>query len=513
MRIPGATTRSWAALRSLAERRTQPAVCDLVEQTTRPEFRVSDCGLTLDFSRQQLGEGALDALLDLAGEVDLGAQIRAMFAGDPVNLTESRAALHVALRQTAGNGVGGADVERDVLVERERMLRFAEMVRSSGQFTDVINLGIGGSDLGPRFVCGAFDSVFEGPVRVHFVSGTDGLRLNRLLQRCNPVTTLFVICSKSFRTTETLENARAARRWVESSLRIEAVGQHFAAVSTDASQMSAFGVPTHAQFKLWDWVGGRFSVWSSVGLSIAIRFGSDFFLEFLSGAADMDRHFRNAPFKENMPILSALASIWNINFLKIPGAAIVPYSESLRLLPSLLQQLEMESCGKLALVNGSRSSCDTAPILWGGLGADAQHSFFQALHQGWLRSSIEFILIRDPVGEAKAHRTTNLQALAQIEALHIGQKSEVIAKNYDGCRPLSVLVMDRLAPNTIGAFIALWEHKVFCEAAIWGVNAFDQFGVELGKSIFDRIATLDKDGHTVQWASAGPLAKLLLGRR
>jgi glucose-6-phosphate isomerase len=509
----GAKTNAWAVLRVLADERMRSPIVGGRQFRNAENHWLSACGLICDISRQRIRTSEFNALVELAHEVDMPQQIRRMWAGEDVNFTEGRPALHVALRQPVGAAIGGITVAHQIIDERERMLDFAEKIRQSGRFRDVISLGIGGSDLGPKFVCDAFESPTGSPITVHFVSNPDGIELERVLARCDPKATLFIVCSKSFRTVETLDNARRARFWIEGQIGVAAAAEHFIGVSENAALMTAFGISPALQFKLWPWVGGRFSVWSSVGLSVAIKFGADFFRAFLSGAYGMDNHFKTSAIDVNLPLVSALVGVWNNNFMKIPGVAIIPYSERLRLLPAVLQQVEMESCGKLALVDGSRSECDTAPIVWGGLGSESQHSFFQALHQGALRSSIEFFLVREAVGDVDAHEMTNLQALAQIEALHLGSESSDFSRHYDGLRPVSVTVLDRLEPQSIGALLAMWEHRAFCEACVWGVNAFDQFGVELGKNIFEKARAADDFDGRAHWRDVGELADFLLGSR
>jgi glucose-6-phosphate isomerase len=407
-----------------------------------------------------------------------------MFRGDLINTTEQRAALHLALRQRAGDGIGGTDIEQAVLSERERMLSFAEDVRTSGRFDTVINIGIGGSDLGPAMTVAALKAFMSGAPKVHFVSNVDGCALADLLRVTDPARTLFVICSKTFTTQETMANAATARRWVIDRLGKSAIKDHFAAVSVNSEAMDAFGIDPAKRFVMWDWVGGRYSVWSSIGLSLSIAIGREGFLKFLNGAREIDHHFVRTPQRRNLPALLAAVGIWNINFLKIPTLAVLPYTDRLARLPAYLQQLEMESNGKSVTHDGEPVGCETAPVIWGEPGNNAQHSFFQLLHQGTLRAALDVLMVDEsPCGNTWQQRLANANARAQIEAFTSGQSSDDPYRCYEGKRPLTVLQSSRLEPETLGALLAVYEHKTYVQSVIWGINAFDQFGVELGKKL------------------------------
>ena len=481
-------TPQWAALQRLAAAKQGSDVAagfaNDPQRFERYSFKVGEAagGLLLDLSHERIDETVCTALIDLLEVGRVREGLAAMWAGEHVNRTEGRAALHVALRQPRGSGIGGAAIEAQVLAERERMLAFAERVRRSGQYDDVVNIGIGGSDLGPAMAAQALRDFATETPRVHFVSNVDGCSLHDVLQRANPARTLFIICSKTFTTQETLANAEVARRWVAEHLGEAQVREHFAAVSVNAAAMDEFGVLSERRFAIWDWVGGRYSVWSSVGLALAIAIGAKHFYEFLEGAHALDEHTRTAPLRQNLPALLAAVGVWNINFQQLPTLAVLPYTDRLARLPAYLQQLYMESNGKSVSVGGTPISWGTAPVLWGEPGNNAQHSFFQMLHQGTLRAALEFIVVREsPVGAQHQQHLAIANALAQIESFTVGQGGDDPHRRHSGNRPLAVLVLERLTPRSLGALLALHEHKVYIQSLLWGINSFDQFGVELGK--------------------------------
>jgi glucose-6-phosphate isomerase len=481
-------TPHWVALQRLAEAgqgsNVAAAFATDPQRFDRYSFRVGEAagGLLLDLSHECIDAEIFTALIDLLEAARVREGLAAMWAGEPINRTEGRAALHVALRQPRGAGIGGAAIEAQVLAERERMLIFAEWVRGSGQYDDVVNIGIGGSDLGPAMAAQALRDYAAAAPRVHFVSNVDGCALHDVLQRANPARTLFIICSKTFTTQETLANAEVARRWVAEHLGEAQVREHFAAVSVNAAAMDAFGVHSERRFAMWDWVGGRYSVWSSVGLALAIAIGAKHFNEFLEGAHALDEHARTAPLGQSLPALLAAIGVWNINFQQLPTLAVLPYTDRLARLPAYLQQLDMESNGKSVSIGGLPISWGTGPVLWGEPGNNAQHSFFQMLHQGTLRAALEFIVVRQsPVGAHHQQRLAIDNALAQIESFTVGQGGDDTHRRHSGNRPLAVIALDTLTPRLLGALLALYEHKVYVQSLIWGINAFDQFGVELGK--------------------------------
>jgi glucose-6-phosphate isomerase len=446
---------------------------------------VTGAGLTLDFTRQRLGSNVLQLLTQLADDVDLRGRIAGMYRGDIANPTEGRQVLHTALRR---HGAPYGDV---VLAERKRMLDFAAKVRSGHirsstdePFELVVNIGIGGSDLGPAMTVEALRQYACAAPRFAFVSNIDGCRLADALAQAIPGRTLFIVCSKTFTTVETRTNAETARRWLVDQLGAGAVPAHFAAVSVNTVAMDAFGIHPDHRFAMWDWVGGRYSIWSSIGVSLAIAIGPEHFEDFLAGAAAMDEHFLSAPWAGNLPALMGLLGVWNINFLKLPTLAVLPYDDRLARFPAYLQQLDMESNGKRVRADGSPAFCETAPVVWGEAGNNAQHSFFQMLHQGTARGALDFLLpATSSCGNQASHDLSIANCLAQAEAFAYGRLSDNPHKVHEGKRPSSLVLFPRLDPATLGALIALYEHKVFTQSVVWGINAFDQWGVELGKQL------------------------------
>ena len=476
-------------------------------------------GLYLDFSRQRVDDDVMRMLVSLADAAGLRPRIEAMWRGDAINTTEGRAVLHTALRVpgVAKDGPGGEEIAREVLAERARMLGFAEDVRSGvvrgssgASFTTVINIGIGGSDLGPAMAVEALHPMAKGAPRVRFVSNVDGTDLANALEGAEASRTLFIVASKTFSTQETLANARSARQWLAGALGEAAVPAHFAAVSTNATAMDAFGVNPNYRFMMWDWVGGRYSMWSSIGVSIAIAIGRAGFLDLLAGAHEMDEHFRSAPWERNLPALMGLLGVWNINFLELPTLAVLPYDGRLKRFPAYLQQLDMESNGKSVLLNGDPAPHSTAPIVWGEAGNNAQHSFFQMLHQGTPRAALDLLLPAQSSAANQAQADLAIgNCLAQAEAFAFGysmeqataelaarklppERVELLARHkvHAGNRPVSVVAFKRLDARTLGSLVALYEHKVFTQSVVWGINAFDQWGVELGKKMCDEVLPL-----------------------
>jgi glucose-6-phosphate isomerase len=422
-----------------------------------------------------------------------------------------------------------------VLDERERMLSFAEGVLGGAItgstkkcFTLVVNIGIGGSDLGPAMAVEALRQYTAGGPTCAFISNVDGCRLADVLERADPQTTLFIIASKTFTTLETLTNARTARAWLKERLGEQAVREHFAAVSVNHKAMDAFGVHPDYRFQMWDWVGGRYSMWSSIGVSLAIAIGRANFLAFLRGGHEMDEHFRSAPWRQNLPALMALLGVWNINFRHLPTLAILPYDDRLRRFPAYLQQLEMESNGKSVTLEGAPVEWDTAPVIWGEPGNNAQHSFFQLLHQGTPRAALDFLLpAKSSCGNQPQQDRAIANCLAQAEAFMAGfpapevradlerqklppERVEYVLphKVHPGDRPSTLVTFAQLDPVTLGRLVALYEHKVFTQSLVWGINAFDQWGVELGKKLAEQLAPAVRNpggGHLV---SSG-IARLL----
>lgn len=463
-------------------------------------------GISLDFSRQLIDDSALSGLLKLADIASVPDAIGAMFAGAEINFTEQRPALHVALRRPANQPLltAGVDVMPLVEAERRRMADFVaqvhrgELAGFGGEaFTDVVNIGIGGSDLGAVMALEALAEYKHNGLTVHCVSNIDGVQLNHVLGRCDPSSTLFIICSKSFTTLETQTNAELAREWLHAAGGDEAVSRQFAAVSTNHAAMDEFGIHPQQRFGIWDWVGGRYSVWSAVGLSVALAVGWDHFSAFLRGAHAMDLHFETTDLGDNLPVLLALIGVWNRNFLKLPALAVLPYDQHLSRFPAFLQQLEMESNGKRVRRNTEPVSCDTCPVVFGEPGSNAQHSFYQLLHQGPPIAAVDFLLpAQSAVGCQKQHDLAIANCLAQAQALAEGRELAQIRAEvpmldeklgphleHPGSRPSSLIAFRRLDPYTLGALVALYEHKTFVQSVIWDINAFDQWGVELGKTL------------------------------
>jgi glucose-6-phosphate isomerase len=453
---------------------------------------VSGAGLVADFSRQRVSPAVLGSLGKMADELDLRSRIRSMYEGGIANPTESRQVLHTALRRP---NAPHADL---VAAERRRVLDFSEAVRrgevrgsSDEPFELVVNIGIGGSDLGPAMGVEALRPFSAGAPRVVFASNIDGCRLSDVLQSANPRRTLFIVCSKTFTTLETLTNAGTARRWLAEQLGVAAVSHHFAAVSVNAPAMDEFGIHPDYRFAMWDWVGGRYSLWSAVGLALAISIGAKGFEAFLAGGAAMDEHFLAASWQQNLPALMGLIGVWNINFLKLPTLAVLPYDDRLSRFPAYLQQLDMESNGKRVRMDGMPVRCETAPVIWGEPGNNAQHSFFQMLHQGSARATLDFLLpALSSCGDSHAHNLAIANCLAQAEAFAFGQTSGNPHKVHEGNRPSTIVMFRELDPAALGALVAMYEHKVYTQSVCWGINAFDQWGVELGKKMATAIAPI-----------------------
>jgi glucose-6-phosphate isomerase len=474
-------------------------------------FQASGAGLLLDYSKNRITERTRKLLLDLAAEADVAGRTRAMFAGERINTTENRAVLHTALRRDAGEPLllDGVDVAVEVQRVLAQMEAFTARVRS-GEWTgytgapirDVVNIGIGGSDLGPRMVTEALDFYRQPNLRFHFVSNIDGTHIAQVLGRVDPTSTLFIIASKTFTTQETLTNAHTARAWFLGQGAGEGdIARHFVALSTNETAVRAFGIDPANMFAFWDWVGGRYSLWSCIGLSIALAVGMERFRELLAGARDMDEHFRTAPFEANIPVILALLGVWYRNFLGFEAHAVLPYDQYLALLPAYLQQADMESNGKGVTREGRPVTYATGPILWGEPGTNGQHAFYQLLHQGTAVVPCDFLAPVNPLHDVGRHHDILLaNFLAQTEALMRGRTSEeaeaelaglsaearaalVPHKVFPGNRPTNSLLYERLTPRSLGSLIAMYEHKIFVQGVIWGINSFDQMGVELGKQL------------------------------
>ena len=468
--------------------------------------------MLLDYSKNRIDGAAMEALFDFARAAGVEARRDAMWAGERINVTEGRAVLHMALRHFGDEPVlvDGHDVMGEVRAVLDRIRDYSGAIRTGniagwggGQFTDVVNIGIGGSDLGPAMVTQALEPYTRADLRAHFVSNVDGAHLHDTLKGLDPARTLFIIASKTFTTDETMTNAHSARKWVAGALGEQAISTHFTAVSTNLEACSAFGISEDRILGFWDWVGGRYSVWSAIGLPVAIAIGYENFEAFLRGASAMDRHFRETPLEENLPVILALLGVFYRNGWGFPTHAVLPYDQRLARFPAYLQQQDMESNGKSVTLNGKEVRWDTGPVIWGEPGTNGQHAFYQLLHQGTTVVPCDFLVAAQP-HEAMAPHHAKLIAncLAQSEALMLDKtEDEVLAelkgtgltreeikalaphKVFPGNRPSNTIVYRKLDPATLGSLVALYEHKVFVQGVLWNVNSFDQWGVELGKAL------------------------------
>jgi glucose-6-phosphate isomerase len=516
--LPATESEAWRALaahrRALADRPMRELFAEDPRRFERFSLALGD--FLLDYSKNRITDDTVRRLLALARAAEVERWREAMFRGDAINATEDRAVLHVALRNRANRPiyVHGRDVMPEVNGVLAKMHDFTTQVRDGAwkgdtgkPIRDVVNIGIGGSDLGPAMACEALTPYRKPGLNVHFVSNVDGTHLAETLKGLDPATTLFVVASKTFTTQETLANASSAKAWLQHALGPDATPRHFVALSTNQEAVRAFGIEPANMFPFWDWVGGRYSLWSAIGLSIALAVGMDRFEELLSGAHAMDEHFRLAPLEASMPVLLALIGIWNANFLGAESYAVLPYDQYLRHFPAFLQQLDMESNGKSVTRDGRRCAGPTGPIVFGEPGTNGQHAFYQLLHQGTRLVPADFIAAAEshnPLGDH--HDLLIANFLAQTEALMAGKteaeaRAELAAqglsgaplerllphKIFPGNRPTNTIFYRRLDPYTLGMLIALYEHKVFVQGVIWNVNSFDQWGVELGKQLAGRI--------------------------
>lgn len=476
------------------------------------------CGeILLDYSKNRITDETMTLLLNLAQQRQVDVWREKMFAGEKINFTEHRAVLHTALRNRSDTPVyvDGEDVMPAVRAVLSHMRRFSEAVRSgqwrgyTGQpITDVVNIGIGGSDLGPVMVCEALKPYGSTGPRVHFVSNVDGTQITEVLKALEPETTLFLVASKTFTTQETLTNAHTARDWFLAHAGDEQhIARHFAALSTNAGAVRAFGIDTDNMFEFWDWVGGRYSLWSAIGLSIALSIGMDAFEELLAGGHAMDRHFRSAPLAANMPVILALLGLWYGNFFGAQSHAILPYDQYLHRFPAYFQQGDMESNGKRVDRHGAPVPYDTGPVIWGEPGTNGQHAFYQLIHLGTRLIPADFIApleSHNPIGkhhelllsnffaqtEALMQGKTEAQARAELEAQGLGGdalQALLPHKIFPGNRPTNSILIDKITPHSLGMLIALYEHKIFVQGIVWGINSFDQWGVELGKQLAKNI--------------------------
>ena len=469
-------------------------------------------GLTVDFSKNRINDQLIADLVALAEQAGLPERIEQMYRGEKINETENRAVLHVALRNRSNTPimVDGKDVMPEVNHVLRKMGDFTRAVRSgewlgytNQVITDVVNIGIGGSDLGPLMMCTALKNFGHPRLNMHFVSNVDGAQMRDVLEKVHPETTLFIIASKTFTTQETLTNAHTARDWFLQAGSEKDIAKHFVAISTNQKAVAEFGIDTEHMFEFWDWVGGRYSLWSAIGLPIMLYLGEENFIELLEGAHLMDQHFRNAPLSRNLPALMGLIGIWYINFYGGGSHVIAPYDQHLHRLPKYIQQLDMESNGKQVQMDGTPVATETGPIIWGETGINGQHAFFQLLHQGTHITPIDLIaslekrsnlpghheiLLSNVFAQAEAFMRGKTPAEARAELQAQGVPAEHIEalvphKTFSGNRPTNVILLDKITPRNMGSLIAMYEHKVFTQGVIWGINSFDQWGVELGKQL------------------------------
>ncbi len=525
------TTVAWAAL--LGHFEAHGRGLDLREAFARDAgrfdaFSLAAPGLFADLSKNLWDLKTRKLLLELARECQLEARRDAMLAGAPINTAEGRAVLHTALRAPRGQGPHSADVHAVL----DRMFEFAEGVRdtTSSGIRHVVNIGIGGSDLGPQMVVPALDACAHPGITLHFVSNVDGHDITPVLRKLKPENTLFIIASKTFTTQETMANAAVARQWFIDQGGTD-VGRHFVGATTNLKAAAEFGI--HTTFGFWDWVGGRYSLWSAIGLPIAIAVGSEHFSALLAGAHAMDRHFADTPLEANLPVQLGLLDVWYRNFHRFTSRSVAPYHQGLKRLPAYLQQLEMESNGKCVDLDGQPLPFGTSPVVWGEPGTNGQHAYFQMLHQGTDVIPVEFIAVKHAThGHADLHAKALANCLAQSQALMLGKSTDAALaesaptasatldkatvarhRTFPGNRPSTTLLIDTLSPFALGALIALYEHRVFTSGAIWGINSFDQWGVELGKALasalLPRIATPGApDLGGLDGSTAGLLARL-----
>lgn len=485
------------------------------------KFSLKFADILFDYSKHRITDETLPLLFQLAREAKIENWRDKMFAGEKINITENRAVLHTALRNRANKPVlvDGHDVMPDVNAVLAQMREFSDKVRNGSwtgytgkRITDIVNIGIGGSDLGPVMVCDALKPYASPDLNVHFVSNIDGAHLMRALNLCNPETTLFIVASKTFTTQETMTNARSARTWFLNTAKDNThVAKHFVALSTNAKAVKDFGIDTANMFAFWDWVGGRYSLWSAIGLSIALYVGMDNFEDLLTGAFEMDEHFKTAPLEQNMPVIMALIGVWYNNFFHIDTQAILPYDQGLSRFPAYLQQADMESNGKFICRDGTRVPYKTGPVVWGEAGTNGQHAFYQLIHQGTQIVPADFLMpvhSQYKVGDNgnTHHKILLANFLAQTQSLMLGKTKEQARaeleqqglsgdvlekllphKEFEGNRPTTSIMFDKLTPNTLGKLIALYEHKIFVQGIIWDINSYDQWGVEYGKQIAQQI--------------------------
>ena len=508
-------SKAWHKLKSHYKSFRKVEMCDLFARDSERAARFTEKfgdTMIVDYSKNRINAKTMEYLMNLARERRLEDKIKSMFRGDKINITENRAVLHTALRNRSGKPVlvNGRDIMPGIEAVYAKMRRFSEDVRfgrfkghTGKKLVNIVNIGIGGSDLGPFMVTEALKKYWMKGINCYFISNVDGTACAEVLNKLDPETTLFIVASKTFTTIETLTNARTCRKWLVDALGEPAVAKHFVALSTNEEEVKKFGINPENMFEFWDFVGGRYSVWSAIGLSVAIAVGMDNFDKMLDGAYAMDEHFRTAPLEHNIPVILAMLGIWYNNFMGIHRYAVIPYDQYLQYLPSYLQQLDMESNGKFVDINGETVKYDTGPVLFGGAGTNVQHSFFQLIHQGTEIVPCDFIVPAISHNEIGDHHEILLaNVLAQGEALMKGKTVKEAAeelkkagkskeeieflkkfKSFSGNRPSNTILLKKVDPYMLGALIAMYEHKVFVQGIIWNIDSFDQMGVELGKKL------------------------------
>ncbi|HEY0907574.1 MAG TPA: glucose-6-phosphate isomerase [Methylophilus sp.] len=514
---------SWQALNQHQKDMSAVQMRDLFQQNPQrfEEFSLIVDDILLDYSKHRITKHTLSHLFELARDAQIETWRERMFSGEKINITENRAVLHTALRNRSNTPVyvDGKDVMPEINTVLAQMRTFTEQVRngswtgySGKKITDVVNIGIGGSDLGPVMVCDALKPYATAGLKAHFVSNVDGAHLMRVLENCQPETTLFIVASKTFTTQETMTNALSARRWfLDAAQQEQHVAKHFVALSTNAKAVQAFGIDTNNMFAFWDWVGGRYSLWSAIGLSIALYVGMDNFEQLLAGGHAMDQHFQTAPLEQNMPVIMALLGIWYNNFFHVDTHAILPYDQGMSRFAAYLQQADMESNGKFICRDGSRVTYKTGPVIWGEAGTNGQHAFYQLIHQGTQMVPADFLMparshYKVGTPDDQHHKILLANFLAQTQALMLGKTREEARaelekqgmsgqaledllphKVFEGNRPTTSILFEQLTPFTLGKLIALYEHKIFVQGILWDINSYDQWGVEYGKQIASQI--------------------------
>ncbi|MDR2772198.1 MAG: glucose-6-phosphate isomerase [Elusimicrobiota bacterium] len=519
---------AWKALAAYKEKVKGIKLQELLKNSGRfKEFSIKDdqIGITFDFSKNLIDKEGFDLLINLAKEAGIREYAQKMVSGEKINWTEKRAVLHTALRNTDSRPVfvDGTDVMPQINAVLKKMERFSEDLRAGKwkgatgkKISDIVNIGIGGSDLGPKMVCEALKFYADGP-KAHFVSNVDGADIYETLKELNPETTLFMVASKTFTTLETISNALTARQWLTDKLSKDAVAKHFVALSTNTKKVMEFGIDKENMFEFWDFVGGRYSLWSAIGLPIACSIGFKGFRALLDGANYIDKYFVSSPYEKNIPVIMALLGVWYNNFWGAQSYAVLPYSQYLNKFPSFLQQGDMESNGKTVDADGKRVTYETGPIIWGEPGTNGQHSFYQLIHQGTKFIPADFIGFSNPPQKDSGNHHEKLMAnfFAQPEALAFGLTKEQVATNlaksqmtqeeidnlapykvFEGNKPTNSILIKELTPTTLGALIAIYEHKIFSQGVIWRVNSFDQWGVELGKVLANIILPELTEGKT-----------------